>query len=176
MSYQLPPNLLRLFQPRPNLSVVPAVKKDKDPRKPPASKKSIDERTSRLEGVGHYLEKFKQEAADKGEATMDVEDEETKEKYTLAEQTKREMRREEKKKAYEENKSRQLAECETFSNTDRYTTVVVMMTDTFSAVFFYFSLSSRPQQRPRSTRRSIHYALSLPTRLLRHRQGPTEGV
>jgi hypothetical protein len=114
MSYQLPPNLLRLFQPRPQLPFAVVSKKDRDPRRPPPSRKS-SEPPSRLEGVGHILEQLKQDAIDKGEATMDVEalegkDEEGKE-FTLAEQTKRELRREEKKKAYETNKARQLAEC-----------------------------------------------------------------
>lgn len=113
MSYQLPPNLLRLFQPRPQLPFVPANKKDKDPRKLPPTKKS-KEAPSKLTGVGLLLEQLKQDAADKGEATLDVEalegkDEEGKE-FTLAEQTKRELRREEKKKAYEENKARQVEE------------------------------------------------------------------
>lgn len=110
MSYQLPPNLLRLFQPRPDLPVAPPIKKDKDPRKAPPRKRS-EEPISRLGGVGHILEKLKQDAADKGEATMEVEEDDSKEIFTLAEQTKRELRREEKKKAYEENKTRQLAEC-----------------------------------------------------------------
>jgi U1 small nuclear ribonucleoprotein len=132
MSHHLPPNLLRLFQPRPALPFAPALKKDKDPRKVPNTKivlkTIVDEdkdvivvptSTSKLQGVGPILEKLKQDAADKGEATMDVEvlegmDEQGKE-YTLAEQTKRELRREEKKKAYEENKARQLAECKSIS-------------------------------------------------------------
>lgn len=114
MTYQLPPNLLRLFQPRPELPFAIASKKDKDPRRAPPSRQS-SEPPSRLEGVGHILERLKQDAIDKGEATMDVEalegkDEEGKE-FTLAEQTKRELRREEKKRAYESNKARQLAEC-----------------------------------------------------------------
>jgi U1 small nuclear ribonucleoprotein len=126
MSYQLPPNLLRLFQPRPELIPLPALKKDKDPRKAPPSRASPSAATSsnasavpmsasRLEGVGPTLERMKQEAADKGEATMEVDalegkDEAGKE-FTLTEQTKREIRREEKKKAQEESKARQLAEC-----------------------------------------------------------------
>ncbi|UZJ51461.1 hypothetical protein CBS101457_000781 [Exobasidium rhododendri] len=131
MSYQLPPNLLRLFLPRPELVTLPALKRDKDPRKPPTSKApsaaaaaaaSLPNEngtgsrvsTSRLEGVGPIMERLKQEAADKGEATMEVEDLEGKDEsgkeFTLTEQTKRELRREEKKKAHEENKARQLAE------------------------------------------------------------------
>lgn len=112
MSYQLPPNLLRLFQPRPQLPFVPANKKDRDPRKLPTIKKS-NEPPSKLIGVGLLLEQLKQDAADKGEVTVDVEileggKDELGKEFTLAEQTKRELKREEKKKIYEENKSRQL--------------------------------------------------------------------
>ena len=79
----------------------------------PASK--VDAPPSNLTGVGPILEKIKQDAADKGEATMDVEDTEGKDEqgkqFTLTVQTQRELRREAKKKAYEESKARQVAEC-----------------------------------------------------------------
>lgn len=109
MSYQLPPNLLRLFQPRPTLPSVPPLRKDGDPRKKP--KKTVKP----LEGVAAVLERVKQEEADRGQTTDGLEDGEEKDEMgtelTYAEQTKREIRREQRKKRIEESKSRGLAEC-----------------------------------------------------------------
>jgi hypothetical protein len=59
-----------------------------------------------LQGVAAFLERAKQEAADKGEVT------EQDGEFTHAEQTKREMRREERRKKHEEARKRGEAECE----------------------------------------------------------------
>ncbi|PWN89193.1 RNA-binding domain-containing protein [Acaromyces ingoldii] len=102
MTHQLPPQLLRLFAARPPLSYVPALSTDKDLTARPA-------KTHRpLEGVAAFLERVRQEAADKGEATNDVPDENAEGELTYAEQTKRDLRREQKTKEKEEKKKKGL--------------------------------------------------------------------
>lgn len=102
MTHLLPPNLLRLFVPRPPLSVVDALPEDVDPNAPPRRSKKIRP----LEGVAGILERVKQEAADKGETT------EVEEELTYAEQTKRELRKEARKKAVIEARKRGEEACE----------------------------------------------------------------
>lgn len=107
MSYQLPPNLLRLFAPRPHLPFKPAIHKDTDPRRTPIKAYRP------LDGVAAYLEMARQEAADRGQATNETETEkeggakvdEQGRPLTHTEQTKRELRREERKKKMEEGKA-----------------------------------------------------------------------
>lgn len=110
MTHQLPPQLLRLFAARPPLSYVPALSTDKDLTARPA-------KTHRpLEGVAAFLERVRQEAADKGEATNDVPDENAEGELTYAEQTKRDLRREQKTKEKEEKKKKGLESCEDLSS------------------------------------------------------------
>lgn len=98
MTHLLPPNLLRLFVPRPPLTYTPALPSDKD----------IVNRTTRhqqrsripLDGVAAILEKVKQDAADKGEATEGVEGEE--EQWTDAAYVQSEKRRESRKRKQEQ--------------------------------------------------------------------------
>ena len=106
MTHLLPPNLLRLFVARPTLDFQPALPKDED----------IVSRTTRakrirqpLDGVSGYMERVKQEAADKGEATEGAEDDE---EPTDAEYVKSEKRREDKKKRQEEYRAKADSECE----------------------------------------------------------------
>ncbi|CAO1636764.1 unnamed protein product [Parajaminaea phylloscopi] len=96
MTHLLPPNLLRLFVSRPALPHGAALPGDRD----------IVHRTSRqqrsrrpLEGVAAFLERVKQEAADKGQAT---EGQEGDEEPTDAAYVSLEKRREEKKRHQEE--------------------------------------------------------------------------
>jgi U1 small nuclear ribonucleoprotein len=102
MTHQLPPNLLRLFAPRPPLDAAEPLPLDRDPAAPPRRSRRVPP----LQGVAAFLERAKQEAADKGEATEQDGD------FTHAEQTKREMRREERRKKHEEARKRGEAECE----------------------------------------------------------------
>jgi U1 small nuclear ribonucleoprotein 70kDa len=103
MTHMLPPNLLRLFTPRPAAEYVTPLHYDKDPFTTPENPK----KQRKLTGVTAFLERVKQEAADKGEAT----DADDGVQYTLAEQTKREIRREEKKKRVEESRKLGIENC-----------------------------------------------------------------
>lgn len=105
MTHLLPPNLLRLFTPRPPLPYVKPLESDRDPCSKPSSKK-----IQPLEGVAAFLERVKQEAADNGVATEEGDADE--ESFTLSEQTKREIRREEKKRKIEERFKKGVEECE----------------------------------------------------------------
>lgn len=96
MTHLLPPNLQRLFVPRPPLDYSPALASDRD----------IVNRTSRhqgsrvpLDGVAGFLERVKQDAADKGEATEGTEGDDS---WTDAEYVKSEKRKDDKKKRHEE--------------------------------------------------------------------------
>lgn len=104
MSGYLPPNLLRLFVPRPELPKAAPLVTDKDPSLPPKESKRIRP----LEGVASYLERARQDAADKGEATEGAEDEQV---ITLAESVKKEMMKETRRKRHEENRKRGENEC-----------------------------------------------------------------
>lgn len=108
MSYQLPPNLLRLFQARPELAHVPATKHDRDPRQVPKPTRRP------LQGVTGYLEQIKQLAADAGQATEAEEGEEGRDEMgkelTHAIVTKRTIEREARLKARQTLKEKSLAE------------------------------------------------------------------
>lgn len=104
MTHLLPPNLLKLFVPRPTFEHVPSLPADKDI----VNRTTRQQRSRRpLDGVAPTLERVKQEAADKGEATEGAEGEQ----FTDAEYVRVEKRREEKKKAFEEYYKRAQAEC-----------------------------------------------------------------
>lgn len=124
MSYQLPPNLLRLFQPRPPLTFQPPNKQDRDPRRTPIKTKRP------LLGVSEILERVRQEAADKGQATNDVDNEEGAnvdefgKELTHTEQTKREIRREEKKKQKEQSKAQRLEKCRWLSKHESVSLII----------------------------------------------------
>lgn len=158
MTHLLPPNLLRFFLPAPPLPGLPVTRDEINPTAPPSSTRRSTGRRQipPLTGVASFLERVKQEAADKGEATEEGDtgfdtqikkagknsksngkvkkeingkdgdaeamDEDSKEEdeeevkesaeFTYAEQTKREVRREMKKKLSQETKERGLKECE----------------------------------------------------------------
>ncbi|KDN52954.1 RNA-binding domain-containing protein [Tilletiaria anomala UBC 951] len=98
MTHMLPPNLQRLFTPRPPVDYVTPLHYDKNPMAKPEN--ANPKKARKLTGVSEVLERVKQEAADRGEAT----DADADMKFSLTEQTKREIRREEKKKQVEEEK------------------------------------------------------------------------
>ncbi|PWN51221.1 RNA-binding domain-containing protein [Violaceomyces palustris] len=110
MTHLLPPNLLRLFTARPPITHLRALPEDKDPNATPLPKDvekiSNTKKIRPLEGVAAFLERVKQEAADQGQVTEDVElDEQGRPKgFTLATVTKMEMAREERKKKKEQIK------------------------------------------------------------------------
>lgn len=169
MTHLLPPNLLRFFVPPPPLPGLPTTSDEINPLAPPNTVRRSKGRKEipPLTGVASFLERVKQEAADKGEATeegdtgfesqlkkaanptststskrglngkvkkeedpeaMDQDEGEEGEqedqgegqsanqKFTYAEQTKRELRRELKKKQHEERRERGLKECECKGN------------------------------------------------------------
>jgi len=87
MTHLLPPNLLRLFAPRPPLVYMRPVDKDMNRVKP----KTVG-------GVASFLEHVKEEQAQSVVNGGKEEGEEIEEAFTLAEETKRQIRREERKK------------------------------------------------------------------------------
>lgn len=105
MTHLLPPNLLRLFVPRPPLSYSPALPGDRD-----VVNRTTRQQRSRapLDGVAAFLEKVKQDAADKGEATEGAEGDE---EWTDAQCVRSEKKREGKKKAHEEYRKEAEAKC-----------------------------------------------------------------
>lgn len=109
MTHLLPPQMLRLFVARPPLEYVTPLKEDRDWNAPPQKRtqKEIEQRKVRpLEGVAAFLERARQEVADRGEAT-DVED--TTRTHAIVTQT--ELHREEKKRTREETQKRMREEC-----------------------------------------------------------------
>lgn len=78
MTHLLPPSLIRLFAPRPPLEYVAPIRRyDPDPNAVPLSKDGTQisrRKTIRtpLTGVASYLERVKQETADRGESTDDI--------------------------------------------------------------------------------------------------------
>lgn len=102
----LPPNLLKLFAPRPPLPYARPIDKDINVVKP-----------KQLSGVAHLLAQIKEEndagLIDQGKAEDEagaVTEEDS--KFTLAEETRREIRREEKKKRKTEEFKSAVANCE----------------------------------------------------------------
>ncbi|SPO41959.1 related to SNP1 - U1 small nuclear ribonucleoprotein [Pseudozyma flocculosa] len=108
MTHQLPPNLIRLFTSRPPLPYTPPLPGDQDPNDPPQPK-DRDEISNRkkvrpLDGVAAFLERVKQEAADRGEATDDIDEQGQAQQFTHAKITLAEMAKEEKKRKKEQEK------------------------------------------------------------------------
>ncbi|KAN0063881.1 hypothetical protein ACQY0O_003487 [Thecaphora frezii] len=108
MTHLLPPNLLRLFTSRPPLPYAPPLQHDPDPNQPPQPKDSnlISNRKKvrPLDGVAAFLERVKQEAADRGETTDDVDEHGNPKQFTLARITIAEIAAEEKKRKKEQAK------------------------------------------------------------------------
>ncbi|KAK0540449.1 hypothetical protein OC842_000478 [Tilletia horrida] len=98
MSHLLPPNLVRLFVPRPPVAHAPPLPQNRDPNAVPHPSSHPKRQRSAYRGVGAFLEERRQEAADRGEATKEEDTEEEKKNFSLAEVTKQELRREEKAK------------------------------------------------------------------------------
>ncbi|WFC93617.1 hypothetical protein MBRA1_000238 [Malassezia brasiliensis] len=95
MTHLLPPQMLRLFVARAPLEHATPLRADRDWNAPPqrrTANKIASGRVRPLEGIAAFLERARQEAADRGEAT---EDDTT---YTHALVTQTEMRREERMK------------------------------------------------------------------------------
>ncbi|MCO5613998.1 hypothetical protein L7F22_068278 [Adiantum nelumboides] len=107
MTHQLPPNILRLFQPRPPIIFTPPSQLNRDPFQKP--KQTIRP----LEGISGILERLKQETADQAQPTEGAEDDESKDEhgnsFTVTEQTKKELKREQRRKEIEERKSKGIA-------------------------------------------------------------------
>ncbi|KZO96738.1 hypothetical protein CALVIDRAFT_481195 [Calocera viscosa TUFC12733] len=91
MTHLLPPNLLKLFAPRPPLPYLRAV--GKDPNKP---------KQKNVNGVSSLLAQIKEQTI-VDTAKDDEREEGEEEQFTYAEEVKRSIRREERKKAREEN-------------------------------------------------------------------------
>lgn len=112
MTHLLPPNLLRLFTPRPQLPYSAPLPGDRDPNAIPRPKQieqvSKRKRIRPLDGVAATLERIKQDAADRGEVTEDTEDTSS---FTHAKVTLVEMAREDKKRAKETEKKQGLEKC-----------------------------------------------------------------
>lgn len=108
MTHLLPPQMLRLFVARAPLEHATPLRADRDWNAPPqrrTANKIANGRVRPLEGVAAFLERARQEAADRGETT---EDDTT---YTHALVTQTEMRREERAKQRAETQKRMRAEC-----------------------------------------------------------------
>ncbi|WFC98575.1 hypothetical protein MYAM1_001305 [Malassezia yamatoensis] len=108
MTHLLPPQMLRLFVARAPLEYVTPLREDKNWNAPPENRSAS--RIARgdvtpLTGVAAFLERARQQAADRGETTEDDAN------YTHALVTQTEMRREERAKRRTEMKRRMLEEC-----------------------------------------------------------------
>lgn len=107
MTHQLPPNILRLFQPRPPVTFISPSHLNRDPFQKP--KQTIRQ----LEGISGFLERAKQEAADQIQSSEGIEEDEGKDehgkKFTVTQQTKKELKREKRRSEIEERKSKGLA-------------------------------------------------------------------
>lgn len=97
MTHLLPPNLLRLFVSRPALPHGIALPGDRDV----VNRTTRQQRSRRpLEGVATVLERVKQEAADKGQATEGAEDDEEPTDAAYVELAKRREEKKRKQEAY----------------------------------------------------------------------------
>lgn len=116
MTHLLPPSLLRLFAPRPQLEyIAPISRYDPDPNSKPLPKERalISKRKSirtPLTGVASTLERIKQDAADAGESTDDIAAESSTANFTHTRLTLSELASESKKAAKEEIKRKCIEE------------------------------------------------------------------
>lgn len=104
MTHLLPPNLIRLFAPRPQLEYASPTQFEQDPNATPLPKRTEDVSKRKrvrvpLSGVVSALERVRQEVADRGEVTDDVADEATTSTFTHARVTLAEMAAEERRNA-----------------------------------------------------------------------------
>lgn len=109
MTHLLPPQMLRLFVARAPLDYAPPLREDRDWNAPP--QKRTPNRIARgrvrpLEGVAAFLERARQDVADRGEATDQEES-----TLTHARVTQTELRREERAKARADTQARMRATC-----------------------------------------------------------------
>lgn len=104
MTHLLPPNLIRLFAPRPQLEYASPTQFEKDPNATPLPKRKEEVSKRKrvrvpLSGVVSALERVRQEVADRGEVTDDVADEATTSTFTHAPVTVAEIAAEERRNA-----------------------------------------------------------------------------
>lgn len=104
MTHLLPPNLIRLFAPRPQLEFAPPTSFEKDPNRTPLPKRTEQISNRKrvrvpLSGVVSALERVRQEVADRGEVTDDVADEATTSTFSHARVTLAELAAEERRNA-----------------------------------------------------------------------------
>lgn len=120
MTHLLPPSLIRLFAPRPPLEYVAPIRRyDPDPASTPVPKDPSlrsKRQTVRapLTGVASFLERVKQEAADRGESTDDADPSSS--NFTLSRATLKEIELEKRKAAKLETKQRGLESYNPSSN------------------------------------------------------------
>ncbi|CAD6954389.1 unnamed protein product [Tilletia controversa] len=106
MSHLLPPNLLRLFAPRPPLPYAPPPPHNTDPNHLTHPSSHPKRKRHAYTGIASFLESTRQEAVFRGEATVEEDTEEERKKFTLAEVTKQEIRREEAKRNRESEREK----------------------------------------------------------------------
>ncbi|KAJ9475340.1 U1 small nuclear ribonucleoprotein 70 kDa-like protein [Pseudozyma hubeiensis] len=124
MTHLLPPSLIRLFAPRPPLEYVAPIRRfDPDPHSPPLPKdpSRISRRKtvrSPLTGVASFLERVKQETADRGETTDDIALSSSSSTLTLSRATLREIELEKSRSSKSSLKQHHLSTYSPTSNPD----------------------------------------------------------